>query len=310
MTELGFGDELILVPPGLHHYEATVSASFNGKAFEVRINAGIDLSTGMLTARFMSIDTQTGLPPDVLTGFLPPEDGTGRGQGHVSYVVRAQPGLTSGTEIRNIADIQFDFGETIATNQVDPHDPSQGTDPALEALVTIDAGPPSSQVMPLPAQVEGNHVQVYWKGQDDGGSGVAGYDIHVSDNGGDWTLWRDNVAETSSLFTGHLNHSYAFYSIARDWLGHEEAPPAMPDAITTMETVVLPEILLQIQYADGSVRISWPSGTEGLFLETAETLVRPIPWERVDGTPELNGDQLTITIEAGDRTRFYRLVKP
>ena len=84
----------------------------------------------------------------------------------------------------------------------------------------------------------------------------------------------------------------------------------MPDAITTMEAVVLPEIMLKIQYTDGSVRISWPSGTEGLFLETADTLVRPIPWEPVDKTPELNGDQLTITIEAGDRTRFYRLVKP
>jgi len=34
------------------------------------------------------------------------------------------PGLTSGTEIRNVAHIMFDFGETIATNQIDPHDPS------------------------------------------------------------------------------------------------------------------------------------------------------------------------------------------
>ena len=33
--------------------------------------------------------------------------------------------------------ITFDSQETIATNQVDPHDPSQGTDPSKECLNTI-----------------------------------------------------------------------------------------------------------------------------------------------------------------------------
>lgn len=33
--------------------------------------------------------------------------------------------------------ITFDSQETIATNQVDPHDPSQGTDPGKECLNTI-----------------------------------------------------------------------------------------------------------------------------------------------------------------------------
>jgi hypothetical protein len=106
-----------------------------------------------LAAQFMTLDPLTGLPPDVQSGFLPPEDGTGRGQGHLSYVIRAKPDVPSGMEIRNVAVIQVDFGDTIGTNQRDPHDPSQGTDPALEALVTIDAGPPSSHVLPLPAGI-------------------------------------------------------------------------------------------------------------------------------------------------------------
>ena len=45
---------------------------------------------------------------------------TGRGLGCVSYVIRPKPGLATGTEIRNVATIQFDFGEVIDTNQIDP----------------------------------------------------------------------------------------------------------------------------------------------------------------------------------------------
>jgi len=73
--------------------------------------------------------------------------------GHITYLVESKPTLATGTEIRNIANITFDFGETIATNQVDPHDPSQDTDPAKECLNTIDAAPPTSQATYSPSRV-------------------------------------------------------------------------------------------------------------------------------------------------------------
>jgi hypothetical protein len=57
---------------------------YNGQDFEVQIEAGINLATGQVFAHFYSIDPDTSLPPDVLTGFLPPEDGTGRGMGYMS----------------------------------------------------------------------------------------------------------------------------------------------------------------------------------------------------------------------------------
>ncbi len=78
--------------------------------------------------------------------------------------------------MRNIALIRFDFGEIIATNQVDPHDPSQGTDPAKEALSTIDAGLPTSSVNPLPA-TSPKTFTVSWAGDDGIGSGIAFYDF-------------------------------------------------------------------------------------------------------------------------------------
>jgi RHS repeat-associated protein len=141
LTEIGFGDTIITVPAHSSHFETMVPITYNGVDFEVQIDAGINLTTGQVNATFYSIDPDTGLPPDVLTGFLPPEDGTGRGMGYVSYVIDPKSGLPNGTEIRNVALISFDGQPHIATNQVDPHDPSKGTDPTKEALNTIFAGP-------------------------------------------------------------------------------------------------------------------------------------------------------------------------
>jgi hypothetical protein len=193
---------------------------------------------------FYSIDPATSLPPSVDIGFLPPEDGTGRGMGYFSYVIRPKADLTTGTEIRNVALIQFDVGEIIATNQVNPHDPSKGTDPNKECLNTIDAVTPNSQVDALPAETQENPFTVSWSGQDDeGGSGIASYDVYVSDNGADYALWKDDITDTSANFTGENGHTYAFYSIARDGVGHiEDAPSLLPDTLTLVMTNQTPVV--------------------------------------------------------------------
>ena len=99
--------------------------------------------------------------------------------------------------------IKFDFGEIIATNQVDPHDPAQGFDSAKEALVTIDAGTPASRVETLPDTAASSSFTVTWTGQDEtGGSGLAGYDLYVSDNGGPFTPWLNDTPQTSAVFVG------------------------------------------------------------------------------------------------------------
>jgi len=231
LTEVGFGDHFLAIPPGAQFYQTVEAMTYNDTDFEVHIEIDFDAETGRLEARFMSLDPETGWPPDVMTGFLPPEDGTGRGMGHVSYAIDHRPGLPTGAEIRNVAVIQFDFGEIIATNQVDPHDPAQGTDPAKEALVTIDAAAPTSSVAPLPPQAPDTAFLVEWAGQDDpGGSGISSYDIYVATDGGDYTLWLDGTAATSDTFTGQRQHTYAFYSVATDNVGHQEPAPADPDA--------------------------------------------------------------------------------
>lgn len=220
LTEIAFGDHFIAVPPETQHYETTVSLTEGEYAYEVQIEAGIRLNTREVYATFQSIDPTFGLPPPVDIGFLPPEDGTGRGQGHIGYVIRPQSDLTTGTEIRNIAQIVFDGQPAIATNQVDPHDPSKGTDPEKEALVTIDAGSPTSAISVLPDESDSESVMVSWNGQDDaGGSGVASYDVYVSEDDGDFLLWLEGTVAESVSFSGGSGHRYAFYSRAWDNVG-------------------------------------------------------------------------------------------
>jgi|GEM_PF-3369385 len=252
--ELGFGPHVVSVPEGLQHYETRLAIDgwtwnetqgwHTGETpLTVNITVDLDAATSTATWHLQTLDPKTGLPPeDAYAGFLPPNDPdseTHRGEGRIGYVVNARPGLPSGTEIRNVAQIQFDGGEIIATNQVDPHDPSQGTDPNKEALVTIDAGAPSSQVTALPATTSQYPFALEWTGQDDAnGSGVAAYDIYVSVDDGPFGLWL-STAETSAPFHGQWGHRYAFYSVGRDNVGHSETAPLNPDSTIAPDAATL-----------------------------------------------------------------------
>jgi RHS repeat-associated protein len=236
LTAIGFGDHLITISPGSQYYETMLQMSYNGVDFEVWIIAGIDLSSGEVYAEFYSLDPETELPPNVLIGFLPPEDGTGRGMGCVSYTILAKSGLPTGTQIHNVAQIIFDQGQVVATNQRNPHNPAAGADPAKECLNTIDAGPPTSAVAALPPTVNSTNFTASWTGQDDaGGSGIAGYDIYASDNSGTFVLWKTNTTDTSATYTGQDGHTYGFYSVAHDGVGHTESKAAAAEAQTRVE---------------------------------------------------------------------------
>ena len=129
LTEIGFGDTILTIPAGSQHYQTTVPMTYNGKTFDVLVEAGIHTDTGQVYATFQSIDPNTQLPPDVLTGFLPPEDGTGRGMGYISYTIQPKAGLATGTQIRNVALITFDQNRAIATDQVERRRPEPGHRP-------------------------------------------------------------------------------------------------------------------------------------------------------------------------------------
>ena len=149
LSSAGFGDWFFIIPEDSQRYEHTERVRIGGTEFDVNIEVYLDRAEREIVARFDSIMPDTGLPPPVEVGFLPPENNTGRGMGHIAYTITPNPGLSTGTEIRNIGFITFDRlagGPTFRTDLSDLKDPNSPPDPNRQALVTIDAEPPTSSV--------------------------------------------------------------------------------------------------------------------------------------------------------------------
>jgi len=85
--------------------------------YRVDVEATRSPSGGQVKWVLRSLDPNTGeLPEDALAGFLPPEDGTGRGQGHVTFSIGVRFDAADGTEVSNSASIVFDTNPPISTN--------------------------------------------------------------------------------------------------------------------------------------------------------------------------------------------------
>src|ERR1017187_4239658 len=113
-------------------------------------------------------------------------------------------GLANGTTIVNQGSIVFDVNSAISTNSV---------------TNTIDSVYPTSSVAALPATTTSTSCPVSWSGTDPGGSGIADYDIYVSTNSGDYSLWLPATTQTSGTYTGAVGQTYSFYSMATDNVG-------------------------------------------------------------------------------------------
>ncbi len=99
-----------------------------------------------------------------------------------------------------------------------------------------DTTAPSSTVSPLPQFETSATFNVSWSGADDtNGSGIATYNVYVSDNGGAFALFQSGVTQTSAAFTGVDGHVYGFYSVATDNSGNVQATPGAAQAMTTVK---------------------------------------------------------------------------
>ncbi len=157
------------MPPGLTSYSTRVDATATLGVY-VDIDASLNLSTGLLTVTFTSLDPTTlDTPSNPLVGFLPPDTDPPNGEGYINYTIQPKAGLATGAAIDAQASIVFDTNAPLATPQV---------------VNTIDAGPPTSAVAALPATTTTPSFTVSWSGSDGAGPGIAGYDVYVSDDGG------------------------------------------------------------------------------------------------------------------------------
>lgn len=73
-----------------------------------------------------------------------------------------------------------------------------------------------------PVRLAGSTIGVAWSGSDLG-SGLGGYDVDASVDGGSYAPWLSSVAQTSATFGGQAGHRYRFRVRARDRLGNVSA---------------------------------------------------------------------------------------
>lgn len=124
------------------------------------------------------------------------------------------------------------------------------------------ATPPSSSVNSLPAAQNKTAIALAWTGQPVGGVTIAKYDIFVSDNGSAFTAFLTGTTQTSATFTGQNGHTYGFYSVATDSLGHRQPTPSAAQATTKVDTVApTSSVSVLAAFSKPSFLVSW-SGTD------------------------------------------------
>ena len=206
------------VPDNVAFYSQRLDLTAS-KGFLVDVAAGIDIASKQAFWTLTTIDPNTGeIPEDPSIGFLPPNNDTGVGDGFVNYTIRPGRNVTTGTVIDAQATIVFDNEAPIDTPPI---------------FNTLDAGKPSSHVESLANTVDTSDFLVKWTGNDDAnGSGIASFDVYVSENGGNFTLWLDNTTLTEASYRGQQGKSYAFYTVAVDNVGNLEIKPTNAQATT------------------------------------------------------------------------------
>ena len=223
LQQIYFNNVEIQVPPGLQNYTTQVHVATDPNPVDV--TAAFNPNTGVVTWTMTSIDPVTGQEvTDPLAGFLPPDNADFDGSGLVSYSIDPEPGLPSGTQITGQASIVFDVNAAMETPQT---------------LNTVDVTPPTSSVSPLPATESQTNFNVSWSGQDlnpdsSAGSGIASYNVYVSDDGGPFTLWQSDTTQTSATYTGVNGQTYGFYTVATDNVGNVQPTPTAAQESTTV----------------------------------------------------------------------------
>ncbi|MCB9252823.1 MAG: M4 family metallopeptidase, partial [Flavobacteriales bacterium] len=212
---------------GFYHYEFDVpnNISVYYKRLDIRdsfglyldVTAGLDVSNRSAFWEFQSIDPKTGLPPTAGdAGFLGINDTiTHKGEGFVNYTIRPRNNSKTGDSIRAKAVIVFDDNPEVLT-------------PRIHNL--IDAVPPTSSIKTVPAIIDSALFQMTLRGQDDpNASGLAYFDIYVSENGAAYQAYAKEISDTVLGFNGNFGSSYKAYTIATDNTGNRETAKADPD---------------------------------------------------------------------------------
>ncbi|MBP5672076.1 MAG: hypothetical protein J6X49_06770, partial [Victivallales bacterium] len=117
LGEIAFNNQIQLELKGKARGTATVPQ--NDTNYHVQMTAATDETTGGFTLYLRSYDKSRQAygywPESVYAGFLPPNDSTHRGEGHVSFRVKVRDDAPEGAFINAEATIVFDMNEPITT---------------------------------------------------------------------------------------------------------------------------------------------------------------------------------------------------
>ena len=116
MGEIVFNNNMDLNLVG--RASGTSEVKVNGTNYSVRTELTLDDKSGVAKWYMRIVDpaTETGWPEDVLIGFLPPNDETYRGEGHLTYRIKLREDAPAGVRIDNSATIVFDYNDPIETD--------------------------------------------------------------------------------------------------------------------------------------------------------------------------------------------------
>src|SRR5262249_48028019 len=116
---------------------------------------------------------------------------------------------------------------------------------------------------------------------DDGGSGVKGVTVYVSEDGGDWQIWLTQTTATTAVYQGQAGHTYQFLGLATDNAGNREPPPAgihAPDDGSGANLGALPTVPAPTPVALGTPPAPSPQpSTNPLFVQAQQGIPSSSP---------------------------------
>ncbi len=211
LSNFGFNNQSFSVPVSTASSYQRLDARDSLDLF-IDLVAGYDVVKHEFFWEFQSIDPVTLMQPtDPLKGFLLLQDTTGdktkNGHGFVNFSIKPVSNAQTLDSILAFAKIVFDQNDTIPTN--------------IEHNI-IDAVAPSSQMNMLEASYN-NVIPLSWSGQDDpNGCGVHYYTLYYSTDGTNFSILKDRITRTDTLFAGMPNTVYSFFVLATDSVGNTE----------------------------------------------------------------------------------------
>ena len=116
MEEVAFNNQ---IDAGLSGKQSgRTEVALTGTNYSVRTELSLDRETGEASwyLRIVDHNSVDSWPGDVQSGFLPPNDDTHRGEGHVSYRVKVREDVAAFAVISNAATIVFDYNAPITTD--------------------------------------------------------------------------------------------------------------------------------------------------------------------------------------------------